>query len=263
MNTIDTLTGNMQVLHLYNSDIVPYNSDVVSPKISKMLEIDTLIDNCKIYPTMDECEKHIEKCIYLGVPNIYCEQHFDDEDFIYNKLVLPEAITSYFTNPNSTFNEGASPLITQSFPEYVFNYIVKHKICIDFSTIDDNIYQKTIYIYQYVLEFYSICNTIGDKRNYIQDDLFKWVSNLISCVKFAININPMSPENAKMNSWCKELLYGIIVTGCHLKTIIKHHNTHNLKATEMTTEYMNKFFHILSNLCVILIYFKFIYGGAD
>ena len=258
--------------------------DIITEKLTALLmdtEIDTEIDtnildipnlsgsleSCKISHTIsqsiDEYTKRIEKCIHLGVPNMYCSQHFDDEDFIYNKLVLPDAITSYYTSFDCTF------------PEYVFDYIVKNKICIDFSKVDHNVYQKTLYIYQYVLQFQSEYISKADKHNYIQHDLFNWVSNLISCIKSYININPMSIAYIDMSSWYKELLYGIIVTSTHLKMLIKcqlrgiyHSNIVDQQANQQGEQYtqfehINKFYRVLNNLCVILIYFKVTYGGFE
>jgi len=265
---MDTNTNNDTENETNILDIPSLSGSLESCKISQ--SISHTISHT-MSQSIDEYTERIEKCIHLGVPNMYCSQHFDDEDFIYNKLLLPDVITSYYTSFGCTF------------PEYVFDYIVKNKICIDFSKVDHNVYQKTLYIYQYVLQFQSEYISKADKHNFIQYDLFNWVSNLISCIKSFININPTSIAYIDMSSWYKELLYGIIVTSTHLKMLIKckdrgiyysniaeqrvdHQVDHQAyQQTEQYAQfkYINKFYRVLNNLCVILIYFKVTYGGFE
>jgi hypothetical protein len=188
--------------------------------------------------------QRVERTIKLGVPNLYCCSFFDDEDFIYARLSLPDTITNRFTQYTS-------------FQEYVFDYIVKANRSLDFTQKNDAIYEKTIYIYQYIDALPTKAQSIHE---YIPPDLFQWTSNLIMCIRTHLDINPLNAKYSNLHKHHCELLYGLNVAIEHLKMIIKHHDTLNLPANKMKTEYIAKFMRVLANLCLIIIYMRFTFS---
>lgn len=194
--------------------------------------------------TLSQYMVKVIRYIELGVPNLYCSHYFDDEDFIYTEFILPENITNYIANFGT-------------FSEYVLHYIVHHKCIIDFSKKDDVIYGKTIYIYQFIENgYFDIART-----DYINGEIFNWVTNLILCIKTYIDVNPKHSRYDDLSVYNRELLYGMNVIVCHVKMIIKHHQTSSLTIDKMDSLCRSKFLRILKNLCQILIYFKFTFGG--
>ncbi len=236
------------------------------------MEVDTPKNVCKTFENMkiniakgisiiDTYTTQIDKYICLGVPNLYCQKHFDDEDFIHCYLILPDEMMQYITNQN-----------TQSIFSYSVDYIIKNKINVDFKTISnsenmsknaDEVFAKTIYIYYYINNFHGLPNTIPNSQKLasLPSEFLDWVLNLINMIKKFININPLSEEYENMDQYLKELIYGINVIICHVKMVINHHNVLNLPIYAMADKYISKFFRNVNNLCVILIYFKLTIRG--
>jgi hypothetical protein len=226
-----------------------------------------------------EYSPQIDKLLNMGVPNLYCQEYFDDEDFIYSHLILPSQIQNYITQ-NATI----------SIYDYVINYILKTKIQINFKTvvaqIDVNpydpfnpnnlnnlntytnaneLYAKVVYVYQYVYNFYTLPTTMSlvEKINRMPPDLLQWITNIIESLRLYININPTNQMYESLNQYSRELLYGLNLLICHIKIIINHHKVLNLPIYAMNEKHINKFFRTVNNLCSIIIYFKFAIGGFD
>jgi hypothetical protein len=210
---------------------------------------------------IDTYTTQIDKYICLGVPNLYSHKHFDDEDFVYCYLILPNEMLNYITNQN-----------TQSIFSYTVDYIIKNKINVNFKTISnsenmvknaDEIFAKAVYVYHYVNHFHGLPNTISnsEKLASMPSDFLEWVLNLTNMIKKFININPLSEEYENMDQYLKELIYGINVIICHVKMVINHHNVLNLPIYAMADKYISKFFRNVNNLCVILIYLKLTIRG--
>jgi len=187
----------------------------------------------------------------IGVPNIYCDgENFDDEDFIYNHFQLTEQLSFLVQNDNTV----------QEF------YINK----IDFTDniiSPENVYNKILYIFQFVHYFYTSLNTLSYKNriNHLPKDFLLWTNNIVSIIRNTINIKDMNTSlcvyqntnhvNFKnVEKYFKDMVYGLNLCVCHLKMILNHHR--DIPFWDMEIIYIEKFFRILNNLCIIVIYMK-------
>ena len=241
------------------------------------LIIDLFQHNLDIYDnsTIDKYEKKM----YLDIPNVYCNgisYGLDDEDFIHTKLKLPTRI-KYIINGNK---EEADFAGESGIPSYVINYIEKNKININFCEIDvdsNNIYAKIIYIYQFVNYYYNDLKYLLplERINHMPNDMLIWVDNITTILRNTIDNSGISIDlnesNSTINSldifresrnikedYVKSLIYGLNLIVCHLKMILNHHKTYQIPLYRMDETHIDKFFNILNNLCIIMIYIKLV-----
>jgi hypothetical protein len=251
------------------------------------LVIDLFQHNLDIYDssTIDKYEKKM----YLDIPNVYCNgisYGLDDEDFIHTKLKLPARI-KYIINGNK---EEADFAGESGIPSYVINFIEKNKININFCEIDvdsNNIYAKIIYIYQFVNYYYNDLKYLPalDRINHMSNELLIWVDNITTILRntidnsgLSIDLSDLNDTNeSKSNSniyintldifresrnikedYVKSLIYGLNLIVCHLKMILNHHKMYQIPLYRMEEAHINKFFNILNNLCIIMIYIKLV-----
>ena len=237
------------------------------------LVIDLFQHNVDIYD--NSMINKYERKMYLDIPNVYCNgiaYGLDDEDFIYAKLKLPERLKDIIN--------GELDL-----PSYVINFIEKNKIIINFGEIDinpNNIYAKIIYIYQYINYYYNDLKYLPpiDRINHMPNELLIWVDNIITILRnnidnqynqychgifeklnTNIDINSLDIFRESRNikeDYIKSLIYGLNLTVCHLKMILNHHKTYQIPLYRMEEAHINKFFNILNNLCIIMIFIKFV-----
>ena len=245
------------------------------------LVIDLFQHNLDIYDssTIDKYEKKM----YLDIPNVYCNgisYGLDDEDFIHTKLKLPSRI-KYIINGNK---EEADFAGESGIPSYVINFIEKNKINLNFYEIEvdsNNIYAKIIYIYQYINYYYNDLKYLSplERINHMPNDMLIWVDNITTILRNTIDNSGISIDLNESNSnsniyintldifresrnikedYVKSLIYGLNLIVCHLKMILNHHKTYQIPLYRMDETHINKFFNILNNLCIIMIYIKLV-----
>ena len=282
----DDIKSDMQADMQYDIGKTIDSMDALSIKdlpdyVKNSLVIDLFQHNLDIYDT-NLIDKY-EKKMYLDIPNVYCNgipYGLDDEDFIYAKLKLPERLKSIINGE-------------LGIPSYVINFIEKNKIIINFGEIDsdpNNIYAKIIYIYQYINYYYNDLKYLPpiDRINHMPNELLIWVDNIITILRntidklgISIDLNDSNDSNdsnelnininININSldifresrnikedYVKSLIYGLNLTVCHLKMILNHHKTYQIPLYRMEEAHINKFFNILNNLCIIMIFIKFV-----
>ena len=245
------------------------------------LVIDLFQHNLDIYDssTIDKYEKKM----YLDIPNVYCNgisYGLDDEDFIHTKLKLPSRI-KYIINGNK---EEADFAGESGIPSYVINFIEKNKINLNFYEIEvdsNNIYAKIIYIYQFINYYYNDLKYLSplERINHMPNDMLIWVDNITTILRNTIDNSGISIDLNESNSnsniyintldifresrnikedYVKSLIYGLNLIVCHLKMILNHHKTYQIPLYRMDETHINKFFNILNNLCIIMIYIKLV-----
>ena len=148
----------------------------------------------------------------------------------------------------------------------------------------NNIYAKIIYIYQYINYYYNDLKYLSplDRINHMPDDMLIWVDNITTILRntidnsgISIDLNDTNESNNNSNiyinsldifresrnikeDYVKSLIYGLNLTVCHLKMILNHHKTYQIPLYRMAEEHINKFFNILNNLCIIMIFIKLV-----
>lgn len=190
----------------------------------------------------------------LGVPNIYCNgEDFDDEDFIYNRFKLSEHL-SYLVQNDNTIPELDANIINFG----------------DTTISPENVYYKTLYIYQFVHYFNTSLNTINPYKKritHLPQDFLVWVENIVSIIRNTIDITNMKTilcvyQNTNhaiiknVEQYFKDLIYGLNLCVCHLKMILNHHRIRHIHFWDMEDKCIEKLFRILNNLCIIVIYMK-------
>lgn len=193
---------------------------------------------------------------FYGIPNEYCNgEDFDDEDFIYNRFKLSEHL-SYLVKNDNTVQELDNGII--NFSDNIIS--------------PENVYYKILYIYQFVHYFNTSLSTLKIKKRimHLPQEFLLWVDNIVSIIKNTINITDMHTslcvyQNEKnsindimsnLKSYFKDLVYGMSLCICHLKMILNHHRIRKIHFWDMEEKYIEKFFRILNNLCIIVIYMK-------
>jgi hypothetical protein len=190
----------------------------------------------------------------LGVPNIYCNgEDFDDEDFIYNRFKLSEHL-SYLVQNDNTIPELDANIINFG----------------DTTISPENVYYKTLYIYQFVHYFNTSLNTINPYKKritHLPQEFLVWIENIVSIIRNSIDITNMKTilcvyQNTNhaiiknVEQYFKDLIYGLNLCVCHIKMILNHHRIRQIHFWDMEDKCIEKLFRILNNLCIIVIYMK-------
>ena len=190
----------------------------------------------------------------LGVPNIYCNgEDFDDEDFIYNSFKLSEHL-SYLVQNDNTIPELDANIINFG----------------DTTISPENVYYKTLYIYQFVHYFNTSLNTINPYKKritHLPQEFLVWIENIVSIIRNSIDITNMKTilcvyQNTNhaiiknVEQYFKDLIYGLNLCVCHIKMILNHHRIRQIHFWDMEDKCIEKLFRILNNLCIIVIYMK-------
>ena len=132
-----------------------------------------------------------------------------------------------------------------------------------------NVYNKILYIYQFVHYFHTTLSTIKLKKRimHLPSEFLLWVDNIVSIIRNTINITDMKTslcmyqnENhaiiQNIEQYFKDMVYGMSLCVCHLKMILNHHLIRKISFWDMDVKYIEKFFRVLNNLCIIVIYMK-------
>jgi hypothetical protein len=222
------------------------------------LEYELFQNNYDVYDKKNEnCRK-----MCLDVPNLFCKNRkcvLDDEDYIYADLYLSDEL-KYIIHERQSVNE------------YVIKYIIDNKIIIDYNELiysHNIVYAKTLYIYKFI---YNYNNFSSNDNNCLQQyilhlpsNILSWIDNLITIIKNGLNMKAINYNTEYKSEYInikedyfKELLYGLNLCVCHLKMIINHCKSMQIPICNMENIYINKFFRVLNNLCIIIIFIKLV-----
>lgn len=241
----------------YNINDIIDNLQKINIKFEKsnILDSEYLGDQI-IYKNLDIYKHNI---ICLGIPNVFCKQHFDDEDFIYSKLELPKYTKNQITNNQTNTHTHNNPSIYEN----ITDIIIKSRLNIDFTKIPDDIqiankelYYKCLYIYQYVHSYYNLAEnnyTISECIATLPSDFTTYISNIITIILKFINLKDFTDD---MSVLMQELLYGLNLIICHLKININHLHGQNLNIYALSDAKSELFMRCLNNLCCIIFHFN-------
>ena len=186
--------------------------------------------------------------ICFGIPNNYCQNYFDDEDFIYNRYDITNDIKKYIK-------------INNSIDEYTSNFCIGNGIIVDYTNNNDNpdvIYAKILYIYTYINYYYKDLKTLkpNERINHLPDDLIYWIDNILTIFKTIFNNESFNSESflSIEDVYFKELCYGLKIITNQLQLLLNHYRSHSL--WKMEDKHIKTFFRIVNNMCVIIIFMK-------
>jgi hypothetical protein len=211
-----------------------------------------------------------ERYLELGIPNIYCNKYFDDEDFIYAKLKIQQLEDNSNDANDNVIDNVIDNVMDNTIDYNVINYISSNNVVIDFTdkTLDTRkIYAKVLYLYQYVNSYYSSLSGMRplERIKYMPGDLFIWIENIVGIMRYILdndlfNFKEQDGQNeldTKIErEYFNELLYGLNLTVCHLKMLLNHYKILGIPIYNMEDKHIKKMFQVLNNMCVIIIYLR-------
>jgi hypothetical protein len=186
--------------------------------------------------------------IFFGIPNKYCKNYSDDEDFIYNRYDITNDIKKYIK-------------INNSINEYTSNFCIGNGIMIDYNNSNDDpdiLYAKILYIYNYINYYYKDLKELkpNERIKHLPEHLLYWIDNIVSIFKTVIN-----DESLKLDTFVsiediyfKELCYGLKIITHQLELLLNHYKSFSLWNLE--DKHIKLFFKIVNNMCVIIIFMK-------
>ena len=236
-------------------DIHMKNDIDLYKQFEQQLETDLFQNNFDVYDNNNiYCRK-----LCLDVPNKTARgMYIDDEDYIHSQIELP-------TQMHYNLFE------LQTFQDYAMNFILSNHIIINYNEIiysSDNIYAKTLYIYQFVNYYYTTLSSVEPQQRifHLPNDMLFWTDNLITLIKTGLNNNLITYNMQNIYSkleyinikedYFNELLYGLNLGVCHLKMIVNHCKIRKHDLWSLENIYIDKYFRVLNNLCIIIIFMK-------
>ena len=210
-----------------------------------------------------------ERYLELGIPNVYCNKYFDDEDFIYAKLKIQQLED----NSNDANDNVMNNVMDNTMDYNVINYISTNNVVIDFTdkTLDTRkIYTKVLYLYQYVNSYYSSLSGMRplERIKYMPGDLFIWIENIVGIMRYILDNDLFNFKDQDGHyghneldiiierEYFNELIYGLNLTVCHLKMLLNHYRILGIPIYNMEEKHIKKMFQVLNNMCVIIIYLR-------
>jgi len=213
------------------------------------------------------------KYLPLEVPNIYCYKYFDDEDYVYFTLRIPEGILANIStfrledcnNEIDLFEKIALKTRKLIKATNVYNDCVtddysnpKSMYYYKYEFLNNKVYYKIITIYINVLKFYYNINTnnmvkwsiFGNNLNATLDNIFEQMRAEI-CFSFL-------EDNYKcLDRLHKEIVFGLRLIMNQMDIIRNFYRKHNLAFQNYNVKHQNRFIRLLNNFCVLMIFLKF------
>ena len=186
--------------------------------------------------------------VCFGIPNIYCSVHFDDEDFIFSRYLIPIEIKKKIK-------------INDSINEYLENYCIGNNMIIDYECKSDDpdiTYGKILYIYKFIEQYYKDLKHLKpiERIKHLPDTLLYWVENIVNIFKKVINNETLKETSFESlsNIYFKELVYGLNIIMNQISLMLNHYKTITL--WDMEERHIKTFFKIVNNMCVIIIFIR-------
>lgn len=214
--------------------------------------ITSTMENMSLITQQEYCIKEstyekfkVEKYIPLEVSNVFCRKYFDDEDFVYIKLQLPQKILDYIAHENNGDVLDYFSSLIQCKPKETFQ--------------NDDIYYNIISVFQYVLNYYQNEQYSPlDRIKTFPLGYFKWVSYITHTLRQHIRFTPETLSSFyQMSKVDQELSYGLGIIVSQLQVIIHFYEYNGYNIYNLTEQHIQRFIRLTNNLCVIMIYLKF------
>lgn len=215
-----------------------------------MKKYDETIDECKYFYNEPNNLEIPYKYLPLEVHNTYCSKYFDDEDFIYTKLMIPNIILDELCKKYNIMANDIVDII-----DYMKNDPLKENKYIE----NYNVMLKILNIYSSVLRYYNYASWINEstKLTEFNINLFDDLDLIINIIKQKITFNFEDEEFQKCDKIYQEITYGIHLIISHLLILMNHYKKYNCGLDNFSFNHRNRFIRLLNNFCTIMIYLKF------
>ena len=170
--------------------------------------------------------------------NYYCKTYFDDEDFIYIRLELPDRILSQGSH------HGREVLI-------VFFASAERPLA------NSDIFHKLATLYQYVIGYYNMQDievTPGD--SYWPSDFLQLVVSVCMTITGNCDMDITTPDYDYLNAYNREVFYGLGLIIQQIRLISMYYGI-NTTLTQFSDRHATRFIRLVNNLCVIMIYVNY------
>ena len=240
--------------NLVDMSITKRKAPILEPQIIQEI----FMNNVDIYSADRETRHHI-----LEVPNLYCGRYYDDEDFIYSKLVIANTLLGNKSNRENTedseYTEDTEDMECDDNIDYL-TYMMENNLILSNMELDLNpksVIAKILYIYQYVKSYFTSLRHLRpvDRVKHMPADLVAWISNVADTVRVLLDkdlfnyaVNDIIPLEM-----FQETVYGLELITCHIRLICNHYKA--LVCRDLEEKHLKKIIILANNLCVIMIYF--------
>ena len=236
---MDRLQNNLQNLNI--------GEVLQTPENTPESNLDDLITHVE-----DMTLKHKKQTPYpnlnLEVPNIYCRQYFDDEDFIYMRLDIP----SELYNRVEVFSDG--DISTDSIFTFLSNVSEE-----EYDGTTFNRFQLVSFLFSQVRYYYENEESLEELHPFLFDVDFMEISykltNLLieNCI-----FDPDNEIHQHLNDYEKEVVYGCGLIIHQIRLIVHSYQQLNITSMNCIIEtHQERLIRLVNNLCVCILYFKF------
>jgi len=210
------------------------------------------------------------KYLPLEVPNHYCYKYFDDEDYVYFTLRIPEQILTNIStieletcnNEIDLFEQIALKTRKLIKKNEIYNDCVKDNYSnptyYKYEFLNNGIYYKIINIYINVLKFYySIDTNNMVKWSIFGNNLNNTLDVIFEQMRAEICFSYLEDNYKCLDRLHKELVFGLRLIMNQMDIIRNFYRKHNLAFQNYNVRHQNRFIRLLNNFCVLMIFLKF------
>ncbi len=190
--------------------------------------------------------------IPLEIANYFCKNYFDDEDFVYIKLELPQKIL------DDVKHSGSADLV---------DYISKIKL----PGKNDDVLHKIACVYQYIIGYYDAmeyAERLPDNQYFPSD--FVAIVNELAYIISDCDMDITTAEYGYLNRYNKELFYGLGLIVMQIKMITEYYSKKTPMQCVMQTtinlmseQHKVRYLRLVNNFSVIMLYTNYYFNEFE
>jgi hypothetical protein len=234
MSLTNTLDEDSDLLMRLNGLVVTDKLDTLieameSSKLSQKPQSETIQNESRLYNLLP-----------LEVANYFCKTYFDDEDFIYVRLELPDRILSQCSHHGN----GREDLI-----EFLAN--------VERPLGNGEIFNKLATLYQYVIGYYNMQDMEAiPPDSYWPADFLQQVVQVCMTITGNCDMDITTPDYDYLNAYNREVFYGLGLIIQQIRLISIYYGL-RASLAQFKDQHALRFIRLVNNLCVIMIYVNY------
>jgi hypothetical protein len=183
-------------------------------------------------------ESRLYNLLPLEVANYFCKTYFDDEDFIYVRLELPDRILS------QSSHHGREDLI-----EFLANA--------ERPLGNGEIFNKLATLYQYVIGHYNMQDIeVTAPDSYWPVDFLQQVVLVCMTITGNYDMDITTPDYDYLNTYNREVFYGLGLIIQQIRLISMYYGV-DANLSQFSDRHAVRFIRLVNNLCVIMLYVNY------
>jgi hypothetical protein len=193
-----------------------------------------------------QSESRLYNLLPLEVANYFCKTYFDDEDFIYVRLELPDRIISQ----GSHHGNGREDLI-----EFLANA--------ERPLGNGEIFNKLATLYQYVIGYYNMQDMEAiPPDSYWPSDFLQLVVSVCMTITGNCDMDITTPGYDYLNAYNREVFYGLGLIIQQIRLISLYYGL-GASLAQFKDRHAIRFIRLVNNLCVIMIYVNYYFDEFE